>query len=361
MKTSILYTSLIILSMLTSCKNNKNAEEKTDMGKAEAAPTEIYVDTIILNPQTFHQQLICNGRLKAIAKSELSFSNGGTVVAVHVHNGDMVQKGEVIAETDRQSLVLEEERAQRDLERARVELSDKLIGLGYDGMDDNVPADVMHRAKVTSGYFSSQYALELAQKRLQECSLKAPFSGRIADLTGNRFQRMDKVCTLINDSYFDVEFSVMEAELKNIQKGQHVMVSPFANDAIPASGEVVNINPTVSEKGLILVKARIKNDSDKLIDGMNVKVIIENEVYDSFVVPKDAVVERDGYHVAFIYKNGEAVWTYVDIAHSNLNSHSIRGCAVKETELHKGDVIITSGNQNLADGTKVKIIANSEE
>ncbi|WP_051532456.1 biotin/lipoyl-binding protein [Phocaeicola paurosaccharolyticus] len=97
MKTSILYTSLIILSMLTSCKNNKNAEEKTDMGKAEAAPTEIYVDTIILNPQTFHQQLICNGRLKAIAKSELSFSNGGTVVAVHVHNGDMVQKGEVIA------------------------------------------------------------------------------------------------------------------------------------------------------------------------------------------------------------------------------------------------------------------------
>lgn len=361
MKKSILYTSLILLCMLSSCKNNKKAEVQTEMGTAEPAPSEIYVDTVILKSQTFHQQLICNGRLKAIEKSELSFSNGGKVVAIHVHNGDMVQKGQLIAETDHHDLVLEKERAQRDLERSRVELSDKLIGLGYDGMDDNVPADVMQRAKVTSGYFSSQYALQLAQKHLEECSLRAPFAGRIADLTSNCFQRIEKVCTLINHSYFDVEFSVMEAELKNVHKGQHVMVTPFANEAISANGEVVNINPTVSEKGLILVKARIKNVSDRLIDGMNVKVIIENDVYDSFVVPKDAVVERDGYHVVFKYKDGEAVWTYVDIAHSNLSSHAIKGCAVKETELHEGDAIITSGNLNLADGTKAQIRANSAE
>ncbi len=349
------YIIVMLLCLITSCRNNKDTEESTNMETAEPSPTDLYVDTMILKPQTFHRQLICNGRLKAIAKSELTFANGGIVTAIHVHNGDVVRKGQIIAETDREGFLLEIEKSRKDLERAQVELSDKLIGLGYSGNGSDVPADVLNRAKVTSGYYSAQYAIQSAQKHLQDCSLKAPFSGRIADLSNNRFQRMDKVCTLINDSYFDVEFSVMEAELKNIHKGQHVMVSPFVDDAMRVSGEVVNINPKVDDKGLILVRTRVKNGGSKLIDGMNVKVIIENDVFHSFVVPKDAVVERDGYHVVFIYKDGEAVWTYVDIAHSNLSSHAITGCAVKETELHEGDAVITSGNLNLADGTKVKI------
>lgn len=351
----LVYASIMLLCLTTSCANNKKAEKQTDMETAEPAPMEIYVDTVILRPQTFHRQLICNGRLKAITKSELSFTGSGVVVAIHVHNGNVVRKGQLIAETDRQELLLEVERTKKDLERAEVELSDKLIGLGYNGNGNGVSAGVLNRAKVTSGYFSAQYALQSARKHLKDCSLRAPFNGRIADLNNNRFQRTDKVCTLINDSYFDVEFSVMEAELKNIHQGQHVMVSPFVDDAVSVSGVVMNINPTVNEKGLILVKARIKNKGNRLIDGMNVKVIIENDVFNSFVVPKDAVVERDGYHVVFVYKDGEAVWTYVDIAHSNLNSYAITGCKSKETEIHNGDVVITSGNLNLADGTKVNI------
>ena len=101
--------------------------------------------------------------------------------------------------------------------------------------------------------------------------------------------------------------------------------------------------------------ARIPNGAGHLIDGMNVKIIIEKDVPHSFVVPKDAVLERDGYQVVFMYKNGEAVWTYVDIAHSNIGSYAITGCKRKETEVHTGDIVITSGNQNLADGTEVKI------
>ena len=69
----------------------------------------------------------------------------------------------------------------------------------------------------------------------------------------------------------------------------------------------------VSDKGLIKVTARIANDKGLFMDGMNVKVIAENDVKKALVVPKDAVIERDGYHVVFMYKDGEAVWTYVDV------------------------------------------------
>lgn len=345
----------IVCCFFVSCRNKQHTDEIPGVAQTDAMPAELYVDTMRLHLQTFHRQLICNGRLTAIRKSELSFSNGGNVVAVLVHDGEYVRQGEVIAMTDRRDYLLELEKATKDLEKAKVELSDKLIGLGYNGISSDVPADVLHRAKVISGYFSAQYAHVAARKHLNDCQLKAPYNGRIADIGNKSYQRIDKVCTLINDSYFNVEFRVMEAELKNIHRGQKVLVTPFVDNTQTFKGCVVSINPAVDDKGLILVKARIKNMGNKLIDGMNVKVTIENDVPNSFVVPKDAVVERDGYHVVFTYKDGEAVWTYVDIAYSNLSNHAITGCERKETKLHEGDVIITSGNLNLADGTNVKV------
>ena len=88
---------------------------------------------------------------------------------------------------------------------------------------------------------------------------------------------------------------------------------------------------------------------------MNVRVTVEEDLGGMFVVPKDAVVERDGYHVIFRYRDGRAVWTYVDVLHSNISSFAITGCKRKETSIEKGDIVITSGNLNLADGTEVKL------
>lgn len=95
---------------------------------------------------------------------------------------------------------------------------------------------------------------------------------------------------------------------------------------------------------------------------MNVKVIIENSVPDMFVVPKEAVVERDGYHVVFVYdpSTRRAVWTYVDIVYSNLTSYAITGCERKNTTVKAGDIVITSGNLNLADDTEVKVVETKE-
>ena len=111
----------------------------------------------------------------------------------------------------------------------------------------------------------------------------------------------------------------------------------------------------MDEKGLVKVQARLKGTGTALMDGMNVRVVVEEKLQHLFVVPKDAVVERDGYHVVFLYNDGKAVWTYVDVIHSNISSCAITGCQRKETTIQEGDIIITSGNLNLADGTEVRI------
>lgn len=345
----------VLLSSLCACKHKNTEGDEQEMPTADSLSTEIYVDTLKLKEQTFHRQLVCNGKLRALEKCDLALADGGSIEQVFVHNGELVRKGQLIAKSDAADARLGVEKASRDLENARVLLADKLIGLGYNGISDAVPADVMHRAKVTSGYFTAQYQLQAAKRLLAKCALVAPFSGRITDLVNKRHQRVDKLCCLVNDAQLDVEFEVLEAEIKQVHVGQTVWVNLFADDSEQHKGQVVNVNPVVSDKGLIKVTARIPNVKGKLMDGMNVKVIVENNVPHSLVVPKDAVIERDGYHVVFLYDKGEAVWTYVDVLHANIHSYAIAGCKRKETQIKAGDVVITSGNLNLADGTEVHV------
>ena len=325
----------ILSFFLAACGSDKEKkEENANMEMHQQQMSETYVDTMVLHQTEFNKQIVCNGRLRARTKSELNFTLQGIIATVCVKEGQHVAKGTLIATLE--------------------DLTDKFISLGYNDMN-TVPADVMQRAEVMSGYYSAKFQLQSAKKALADCNLYAPFSGRIADLEAKKFQKNDKVCTLVDDAGFEVEFKVLEAELSGVHVGQKVKVTPFVQDSLLYEGKVTEINPIVDDKGLVKIRAQLSNKGNTLLDGMNVRVIVEEKMQNMFVVPKDAVVERDGYHVIFLLEEGRAVWTYVDVAHSNISSFAITGCKRKETTIKEGDIVITSGNLNLADGTEVKI------
>lgn len=352
MKTKYLIAAFALLAACTRGKEENKDDSGMEMHQQQMSET--YVDTMVLHQTEFNKQIVCNGRLRAKAKSELNFNGQGIIAEVFVREGQHIGKGKLIATLDKQDRQRELEKAKHELQRAKVELTDKLIGLGYNDMNA-VPADVMERAEVMSGYYSAKFQLQSAKKALEECNLYAPFSGRIADLEAKRFQKNDKVCTLVDDSGFEVEFRILEAELSGVRIGQKVKVTPFVQDSIRYEGRVTEINPLVDDKGLVKIKAQLSNRGNTLLDGMNVRVIVEEKMQHMFVVPKDAVVERDGYQVIFLLEEGRAVWTYVDVVHSNISSFAITGCQRKETTIKEGDIVITSGNLNLADGTEVII------
>ena len=231
-----------------ACKGGEENKEENGIDIQEEAIVD--VDTMSLKLQTFQKQLLCNGKLKAIQKAELMCPNQGTMLEkVLVVNGQHVGKGVVLAIADMNEKSQALDKAKHDLERSKVELQDKLIGLGYDSNLSNVPADVLKRMEITSGYYSAKFALESAEKALADCRLVAPFSGRIANLEAHAFQQGSKFCTLIDDSSFDVEFQILEAELSFVTKGQKVKISPFVNKDAEYEGVVEEINPTIDDKG----------------------------------------------------------------------------------------------------------------
>lgn len=336
-----------------ACGGEKK-KENMEIGKSGKQQQLLMVDTMALRKQNFQKQLVCNGKLRAVVKSDINFNAAGIVSAIYAGNGDYVKKGCVIATLDEEEAAIGLEKSKREMERANIDLLDKLIGQGYAGDTAAASASVLRSLKISSGYSNAEDQLKAAERRLADCYLKAPFGGRIANMEMKVYDRSgSKFCTLIDDSYFDVEFSVLEAEIEDVSLNQQVKVMPFVNEDKVYSGKVTEINPFIDEYGQVKIRARVKNDDRYLVEGMNVKLILEKEVKNCFVVPKDAVVLRDGFQVVFCYKEGEAVWTYVDVVMSNINSHVITGCKKKQTTVSEKDVIIISNNLNLADGTKV--------
>lgn len=356
----------ILLLLATSCTGGGRTQDHTDSATNRKAQTQIAnpVDTITLRRGEFRSQLISNGKLRAQQKSDLRFggSAGGSVTWLAGGNGTPIAGGATIARIDDREARIRMEQARQAMQKADIDLQDALLGFGHDIADTaDIPDETMRIARLRSGYDAATTGLASARLALENCTLRAPFGGKIANLTTKVHEnpKGDFFCSIIDDRTFDVEFNLLESELSQVRPGQEVAVATFVEPNRRYTGRIANINPTVDDKGQITVTARIPNPG-RLIDGMNVKVYVESSVPDKLVVPKSAVLVRDDREVLFRYDRttGRAMWTYVLIEMSNSDSHAVVANTDRGAELEPGDAIIVSGNLNLADGSAVQVKPN---
>lgn len=346
----------IILGALFSCGNSETNEESVKKTHGKIVNK---VDTMLLKRTNFKAQLLSNGKLRATQKSDLNFKGVGYVESLSVTNGDYVKKGSLIASLDNKEALHLLKQAEESFEKVKIDLQDVLLGFGYTIKDSlNIPKETMRIARVRTGYNSAITILEKAQMELENREIRAPFSGRIANLKTKLHEnpRGEFFCTLINDSSFDVEFMIIEGEISKVKDGMVTLVSPFASPQDRYTGYIKHINPTVDTRGQMLVTATIKNERKDLIDGMNVKVFVESNIADQLVVPKSAVLIRDNKEVLFtVSDDGKAMWTYVYIKATNSSHYAVTKNTERSSELNENDIVIINGNINLADGTDVEL------
>lgn len=358
MKSSKLICAFAVVAAVTSCGGKKTSEEGKD-GKLQYSPQVNEVEVITLERTDFARQLLSNGKLAASRKSALLFGTSGKIASINVKNGSVVGAGATIATLDRPDLRLALESADIALKKAEIDLYDFLAGQGYSAHDTaSVSKDLLATARMRSGYTTAENGLSKAWYDISGTVLKAPFHGRVADVKLRRYDQYsgtEPFCTIIDDRALDVDFTVMESEYSFLSIGLPVKIRPFAAEGKEYAGKITGINPSVDSKGQIFVRAQVTNDGS-LIDGMNVKVIVERMIPGQLVVPRSAVVIRDNLDVLFTYTpDGRAHWTYVKILYSNGDSHVVTANTDRNAALNEGDQVIVSGNLNLADNSEVRI------
>ncbi len=355
---------LLILSLLlaaaSSCapRQENHGAGPVRTGDAAKAGTS-YVDTVILRRGDFKRQTLSNGRIRAIRKSALGFGTDGIIARIYVSEGDRVTEGDTIAKLFTEDAETALIQAGNDMKKAKIEMTDVLIGFGYGTDTSKIPEEFIETAMIRSGYSDAALSLRRARHEMEGTVITAPFSGKIADIKGREYEHSPSgdFCMLIDDSSFEVEFPLLESEIRPVRKGMKVKVTPFNNPEKCYDGEIVSVNPTVDGKGQIKVTAYVSRPDEGMMDGMNVKTIIEETVPGQLSVPKSAVVIRDNKDVVFLYDGSDstAYWTYVRIMMSNSERHVIEADRERLSSLSEGDAVIVSGNLNLAHKSKVSV------
>lgn len=344
---------IVSIALLTACSSGKEklTVEKNANTSFSDKPTEVKAKPV--KRELFHYELCSNGTVSLLRRADLNFKSSEVVTSIFVQNGDKVSKGQKLASQDAFLLRNSLAQAMDNMERAKIDLQDVLIGQGYSLKNlEAVPAEIMKIAKVKSNYEQSRINLEMAEYNLKVATLYAPFAGVVANLftkANNRPDGSQPFCSIVDIEHPEVVFKVLENEFSQVRNGDPVLVSPFSSENEVSKGKVIEINPIVDKNGLVLVKASVDNSRGRLCDGMNVQVRVQRALRKQLLIPKTALVLRDNRKVVFTCKNGVALWNYVQTDMENAES------LVVTEGLQEGDSVIYEGNINLAHESPVVV------
>ena len=213
-------------------------------------------------------------------------------------------------------------------------------------------------AAARSGVANARAELERARLSLERTEIRAPFDGVITGLTlspGQQVMVNQTICTLVDNVNIEAEVGVLEADVGKIASGGNAILAvPALDDTFDVTVDVVS--PQFNrETRTCQVLMRLKNDQGRLRPGMFTRALIAGERFkDRLLVPREAILTRDGRPLIFKVEDGRAKWLYVELGASNDYMVEITGVLQGGT-LDPGDRVIVSDHLTLAHDAKIKV------
>ncbi|MEW6556325.1 MAG: efflux RND transporter periplasmic adaptor subunit [Elusimicrobiota bacterium] len=226
-----------------------------------------------------------------------------------------------------------------------------------------VSGKLSQKIKTEGDYIKKDEVIALIDRdeeafKFAEAEVKSPIDGVVmkyfVDLGESVFPAQpmprDPVLSIADIDKVKIEVYISEKDIPKVKKSQSARIY---TDAYPDEiflGYVSEVSPSVSPVSRKLkIEIAVNNQAHKLKPGMFVQVEVITVVHSKVVVvPKKAVIVRDGKNVVFKVENGFAKMTSV-----------VTGIASDEKieitkNISAGDTIIIVGNYGLIDGTKVE-------
>lgn len=345
---------LIAIVPLLICCNSESSSDKVEL-KVTANTDKVAVSAIIVKPQVFRSQLLSNGKLEAIKKTTIKSQVSGNIKHIAIKEGAYLRSKTKAILLDTVDASFNYESATVAHENAKLEYQNKILGQGYSIDDDNIPKETIKIARLRSGLEESKLALSKSKLQLEKCSVTAPFSGLVANLKVKKFSQVnvgDELFTLIDASRFETHFSLLETEIGRVSIGDSITVTPISSQK-SYYGAVTNITPLVDENGMVSIIGVVNNVDGGLLEGLNVKVILEKMTTKAIVVPNEAVLLRQNKRVVFTCINDSvALWNYVTVGERNSTHSTLIG---DDNLVKEGDTVIYRNNLHLANETIVDL------
>ncbi len=368
--------------------NDTSADDGQDDDADAGDPTPVRTVAAVRGSVDSHINATAN--LRALRSVTILSHSVGVVTRMAVEEGDFVRKGQLLCQLDDRELQVDLELARQKLAQTRVQLESAQIarekiqsqiaakaielqrnvdalaeGLVSDTDVDlirNLVAELGHderaqEATVRESEFRVEELIaEIAkvEYHIEEARVIAPFAGtiveRLVDL-GQSVTPTDSIFRLASFSPIYADVFLSEVDSRAVKPGQLASIQ-LDIGATAVEGRIVRISPVVDEEtGTVKVTAEIQSPTAQFRPGAFVRVSINTDtVDDAVLIPKAAVVERDGETFVFITEDETAHRIVVQLGYENGASVEVR------SGINSGDLVVVAGQGALSEGDKVELI-----
>lgn len=347
-------------------------EEHPEVESAEAFGTEIAipVSAAPVLRDTLVMSVSAAGQAQAFARTLLAAEVEGPVTEIYVKEGDFVRPGQVIARIDPERYAFELEKARAALERAEATFAELTL-FDEEIEDAELRAERRRMARAKSGLSEAEVAVREAELNVRRATVRAPFSGAVANLAivpGQRVQQRDSIVEVVDISRIKIEVQALETEVPYLEEGRTARVTLSAFPDTVLTGRVASINPVVDPRTRTArVTVVLANPDGAVKPGMYARVRIAARLYaNRTMVPREAILERDNRTLVFVFEpeapnssQGLAKWTYVSTGLENEDFAEIVP-GEGTTMLEPGQLVLTEGHYTLIHDARVRVVEDEE-
>ncbi|WP_429844931.1 efflux RND transporter periplasmic adaptor subunit [Brevibacillus sp. FIR094] len=397
---------LMIGLMVTGCSGEQDTSEPVKPVAAVPVTIQIAKEGSLSADKSYIGSIVAQESGNVVTKA------AGTVTRVYVRKGDLVKKGQLIAELDntKQQLDLKEAQAKLESATARLEQAKAGQSMGdgkiasaeslaeeslaharesYERVKKLVDAGALPVAQLTSAEEDwiraqnayrttnmadfkdeagisiaeadvkiAKIAVEKAAKAQSDTKVTATMDGTINQLliaVGDVIAVQGKVAELVSLNKVKVAIEIPEDSLVSMQKGRKVRVS-VPSAGLQEEGEIsfVGVGSTPDVKAYP-VEIVLGNPAGVMRPGMRADVFVNHtETKKGSILPMESLIEKGEKQFVFVIKEGKAIEQEVQVLESNANTVLIG------QGLNAGDAVVVSGHDDLQDGIQVSIIQNNE-
>jgi len=364
--------TLSTILMIGACSQSKKDARSNVVAKIPVEVMDISVGTI-------ESKIGFLGNISAFQEVKVYSTVPTRIVSMKVDVGDVVKKSQILAMVDSEKIKQAVIQAEAGLESAKAQYKNidtewnRISRLYQENAVSKSQYDAVkaQREAARSAVKQLEAALATAKTQLKDCSITAPISGIISSRLleqGDQAIPSVPIFTIVKMDQVKIQIEVVENQIDLVKIGQkaHIRVEAFPDEVF--EGEISKINPTLNPATRTIgAEVLINNPEYKLRPGMFAKVeVVIDRHENSLLIPKFAILENtrlkylggeltnsqviiDRY--VFVIKDSTALKKDIETGFVDGNvAEVLKG-------LSRDDLLVTTGQHNLQDSSKVEIVA----
>jgi RND family efflux transporter MFP subunit len=347
--------------------------------------TEVETSTVAVSrdvePSAGTPILTASGYVVARRKAVVSAKIQGRLSELRVEEGSVVREGETLARLESIDYEAAVARARAAVQRAEADLAEfrRQLRLAEDLAKQKIVAEdqreaAASRVKIAEAQLAQMAAdLSFAEAQLQNTVIRAPFGGVVVKKMAEVGESVAPIPPGVNISTssgaivaladlqtLEVEADVAEANVAKVAGGQPAEVTVEAIPDRRYKAVLRQVIPTADRtKATVMVKVTILDKDKDLKPEMSAKVtFLEPEKENKgpaaasapvVLVPRAAVVTRDGQPTVFLVREGQAQARVIVLGTER------QGQVIVKDGLAGGETVVAKPGDELKDGAPVRV------